>query len=82
MLRNSSSLADSFEGVLVASGTLAGGYNWLCLDNGCYELMVGGGSADAELGFEFIGKVGHSSHSYLRAFFTDIIPNCKVKLCR
>ena len=68
VLRNSSSPAESFEGVLVASGALADGYegsDWLCLANGCYELTVGGGSADSELGFEFIDKVGHSSHFYL-----------------
>ena len=62
VLRNSSSLAESFDGVIVASGTLADGYegsDWLCLADGCYELSVGGGSADSELGFELIDEVGH-----------------------
>jgi hypothetical protein len=59
-LDNSSSLAESNEGVVVTSGTLASGFegsNWLCLADGCYELIVGGGSADSEIGFEFLDEV-------------------------
>ena len=59
-LRSSSSLADSNEGVVVASGALDDGpegSDWLCLADGCYELVVGGGSADSEIGFEFIDEV-------------------------
>ena len=50
----------SITGVVVASGTLASGSegsDWLCLQNGCYELVVGGGSADSEIGFEFLDEV-------------------------
>ena len=59
-LRTSSSLADANDGAVVASGTLddgSEGSNWLCLADGCYELVVGGGSADSEIGFEFIDEV-------------------------
>ena len=59
-LQNSSSLAESNEGVVVTSGTLdsgSEGFDWLCLADGCYELTVGGGSADSEVGFEFLDEV-------------------------
>jgi hypothetical protein len=59
-LQNSSSLAQSNEGVVVMSGTLdsgSEGFDWLCLADGCYELTVGGGSADSEIGFEFLDEV-------------------------
>ena len=59
-LQNPSSLTESNEGVVVASGTLASGFegsDWLCLTDGCYELIVGGGSADSEIGFEFLDEV-------------------------
>ena len=45
---------------IVASGTLASGSegsDWLCLADDCYELVVGGGSADSEIGFEFFDQV-------------------------
>jgi len=60
VLRNASSLAEANEGVVVSSGTLASGsegFDWLCLADGCYELSVGGGSADSEIGFEFLDEV-------------------------
>ena len=47
-------------GVVVTSGTLSSGsegFDWLCLADGCYELTVGGGSADSEIGFEFLDEV-------------------------
>lgn len=59
-LFSSTSLAELGEGALVASGTLvagAEGSDWLCLADGCYELIVGGGSADSEIGFEFVDEV-------------------------
>ena len=59
-LQNSSSLAEANEGVVITSGTLASGsegFDWLCLADGCYELSVGGGSADSEIGFEFLDEV-------------------------
>ena len=59
-LQSSSSLAESNEGVVVTSGTLdsgSEGFDWLCLADGCYELTVGGGSADSEIGFEFLDEV-------------------------
>ena len=46
--------------VVVTSGTLSSGsegFDWLCLADGCYELTVGGGSADSEIGFEFLDEV-------------------------
>ena len=62
---NSSSLGtttDEESGVVThASGTLADGaqgYDWLCLPDGCYELLVSGGSAISEVGFEFLDEVG------------------------
>ena len=60
-LYNSTSLADTLEGTVVASGTLGDGLSeasdWLCLADGCYEIVVGGGSADSEIGFEFYDEV-------------------------
>ena len=57
-MRNSSVLVDFSEpnNLVVVSGTLDEGYeqaDWLCLRDGCYEIVVGGGSADSEIGFEF-----------------------------
>ena len=53
--------SDTLEGTVVASGTLGGGLSeasdWLCLADGCYEIVVGGGSADSEIGFEFYDEV-------------------------
>ena len=52
--------ADSAADV-VASGSLAdgaAGAAWLCLADGCYALVVGGGKADSEIGFEFVDEVG------------------------
>ena len=60
-IHNSSDLRTTEEGSLVASGTLSDGAkesHWICLVDGCYELVVGGGSADSELGFEFIDEDG------------------------
>ena len=62
-MRNSSALAKFSEpsSVVVASGTLGEGFeqaDWICLVDGCYELAVGGGSADSELGFRFVDEVG------------------------
>ena len=59
VLQNTSSLADANEGV-ATSGTLASGsegFDWLCLADGCYELSLCGGSADSEIGFEFLDEV-------------------------
>ena len=58
---NSSSLADVGEGKLQVSGTLADGFeghHWVCLVDGCYEMVVGGGSAESEISFEFIDEIG------------------------
>ena len=46
---------------MVANGTLASGFSgvdWVCLADGCYEIVVDGGAADSEIGFEFVGEVG------------------------
>ena len=59
-LYNSTSLADTLEGTIAASGTLGDGFegsDWICLADGCYEIVVGGGSADSEVGFEFYDEV-------------------------
>ena len=48
-------------GLSLANGTLADGsygVEWMCLEDGCYELLVGGGAADSEIGFKFIDEVG------------------------
>ena len=48
-------------GLSQADGTLADGsygVEWMCLEDGCYELLVGGGAADSEIGFKFIDEVG------------------------
>ena len=58
-LHNSSSLADALEGSIVLSGTLGEGFeqaDWICLADGCYEIVVGGGDADSEIGFEFVDE--------------------------
>ena len=44
----------------MATGTLEDGFEtqeWVCLADGCYELVVSGGSASSEIGFEFIDEV-------------------------
>ncbi len=46
---------------MMANGTLASGpsgVDWLCLADGCYEIVVDGGAADSEIGFEFADEVG------------------------
>ena len=46
---------------MVANGTLVSGFSdvdWLCLADGCYEIVVDGGAADSEIGFEFVDEVG------------------------
>ena len=59
-LRNSTSITESNEGVTVASGTLKSGSegsDWWCQLDGCFELSVGGGSADSQIGFELLDEV-------------------------
>ena len=59
-LYNSTSLAGTLEGTIAASGALGDGFeesDWICLVDGCYEIVVGGGSADSEIGFEFYDEV-------------------------
>ena len=59
-LRNSPSITESNEGITVQSGTLMSGSegsDWWCLLDGCFELSVGGGSADSEIGFGFLDEV-------------------------
>ena len=49
---------DSSESsAVLATGTLSDGvssYEWFCLADGCYQLVVGGGAADSEIGFECV----------------------------
>ena len=50
-----------------AAGTLAAGFeafDFLCLPDGCYEIVVDGGAADSEIGFEFIDEVDVPSFSW------------------
>jgi len=57
----STSQLESLEGAVLASGTLADGYEsseWVCLANGCFELVVSSGSADSEISFRFDDEVG------------------------
>jgi len=54
-VRNSTSLGTANEGTLVARGTLhhgSVGFDWMCLEDGCFELFVGGSDANSEIGFE------------------------------
>ena len=48
---------------IVTTGTLSGNDSfesnvWLCLSDGCYEMTVGGGSADSEISYEFLDEAG------------------------
>jgi hypothetical protein len=55
------------SGNLVTSGTLGGGffyYDTLCLTTGCYDVVVGGGSFDSEITFNFGSLVGAVAGSY------------------
>jgi hypothetical protein len=57
---SSSSATDSLEGSVLVSGTLTDGFEsseWVCLADGCYELVTSSGSADSEIGFEFVDEV-------------------------
>ena len=76
-----SSGTDSPEGSVLASGTLADGYEsseWLCLADGCYELVVSSGSADSEIGLEFVDEVGPARHANRtnECWFQPIPPSC------
>ena len=53
VLYNSSSGDLDYEGHVQASGTLEDGYigfQYICVIDGCYELVIGGGTADSEIG--------------------------------
>ena len=59
----------SLEGTIAASGTLGDGFegsDWICLADGCYEIVVGGGLADSEIGFEFYDEVRHRDVAWHR----------------
>ena len=74
VLQNLSSLAEANEGLVVTSGTLANGsegFDWLCLVDGCYELRVGGGLADSEIGFEFLDEVRVLNYGV--SFFDSVV---------
>ena len=75
-LYNSTSFADSLEGTVVASGTLGDGFegsDWICLADGCHEIVVGGGSADSEIGFEFYDEVRGEIVALPSRHLTDVI---------
>ena len=75
-IRTSDDFGEYHEGDLVASGTLSDGYagvDWLCLTDGCYELLVpgldsGGASQEqiAELSFEFRDEVRACRRGFTR----------------
>ena len=70
---NSTSYRTSEEGSVIAHGTMENGYQdtvWLCLRNGCYELIVGGGNADSEISFNFVDEIGGHFQD-LNAPFSD-----------
>ena len=62
-----------FESEPIQSGTLPDGFEdtaWLCLLDGCYEIVVGGGVAPSEVGFAFRDE--HGGHFQdLTAPFSD-----------
>ena len=76
VLQNSSSLAEANEGLVVTSGALSNcseGFDWLCLADGCYELSVGGGLADPDIGFESLNKVRVLNYDvFLRVLNYDV----------
>ena len=50
------------EGDFILSGTMNDGFeqsDWVCLENGCFELLVSGGSAESEISFEFMDEEGN-----------------------
>ena len=54
---NSTSYTKTGERIAIATGTLADGsesLEWLCLADECYELVVSGGDALSEVGFECV----------------------------
>ena len=62
------------EGDVVATGTLEDGFEtqeWVCLADDCYELVVSGGSASSEIGFEFIDEVRYFAQ---RRCLTRLMP--------
>jgi hypothetical protein len=72
-LRASSDGSTAGDGASIASGTLSENSEsteWLCLSDGCYELSVGGGTADSEISFEFIDEIG-GHFSDLSAPYSD-----------
>jgi hypothetical protein len=57
---NSSSATNALEGSVIATGTLADGFessHWICLADGCYELIVSSGTAPSEISFGFHDEV-------------------------
>ena len=58
---SSSLVSDSFEESVLVSGTLVDGFEsseWICLADGCYEIVVSSGSAVTEISFTIVDKVG------------------------
>ena len=66
----------SLEGAVIATGTLADGFEsleWICLSDGCFELVVSSGTADSEISFEFEDEVRASTcSSYIRMYTLQI----------
>ena len=70
---SSTTFGTQLEGEVLLSGTLEdgpAGSNWLCLADDCYELVVGGGSADSEIGFAVRDEHGGSFQD-LQAPYSD-----------
>ena len=66
----------SLEGAVIATGTLADGFEsleWICLSDGCFELVVSSGTADSEISFEFQDEVrAFTCSSYIRMYTLQI----------
>jgi hypothetical protein len=61
-------VTDYATGDSITSGTLGGGSFYtddICLDDGCYQVVVGGGTYDSEISFDFGTLVGASTGTYL-----------------
>lgn len=57
---SSTTQLEALEGSIVATGTLATGFEtslWECLSDGCYELVISSGLADSEISFAFYDEV-------------------------
>ena len=60
-------ITDLSTGTVVQTGGLGAGVfqlDSICLPDGCYEIVVGGGTFDSEISFDFAGLVGAGVGTY------------------